>query len=72
MQVKILQLMATAGIILALAACGPTMTIKHEFEPIYVTVDINIKVQKELEEFFDFEKNRSEVKIAPAEDEPAP
>jgi hypothetical protein len=40
------------------SACGPTLTIKHEVAPIYLTVDINIKVQKELEEFFAFEESR--------------
>lgn len=35
--------------------CSPTVKVKHEVEPIYITVDVNIKVQKELDSFFDFE-----------------
>ena len=35
--------------------CSPTVTVKHEVAPIYITMDVNIKVQKELEDFFDFE-----------------
>ncbi len=46
------------GLMLMMSGCGPTLTIKHEVAPIYLTVDINIKVQKELEEFFDFEESR--------------
>ncbi len=46
------------GLMLMMSGCGPTLTIKHEVAPIYLTVDINIKVQKELEEFFDFEEPR--------------
>jgi hypothetical protein len=43
-----------------MAGCGPTVTIKHEVEPILLTVNVNIRVEKELEEFFDFEKSRDE------------
>ncbi len=46
------------GLMLIMSGCGPTLTIKHEVAPIYLTVDVNIKVQKELEEFFDFEESR--------------
>ena len=46
------------GLMLMMSGCGPTLTIKHEVAPIYLTVDINIKVQKELEKFFDFEESR--------------
>ena len=42
------------GIALALAGCG-TITVKHQVEPIYITMDVNIKVEKQLNEFFDFE-----------------
>jgi hypothetical protein len=34
------------------AGCGPTVTVKHEVEPIYVTVDVNVRVQNELNDFF--------------------
>lgn len=27
-----------------------------EFKPIHLTMDVNIKVQRELDEFFDFEE----------------
>ncbi len=46
------------GLMLTMSGCGPTLTIKHEVAPIYLTVDINIRVQKELEKFFDFEESR--------------
>ena len=36
------------------------MPCTGKVDPIYITVDINIKVQKELEEFFDFEETRNE------------
>ena len=53
-------IVCSLGLMLIASACGPTLTIKHEVAPIYLTVDINIKVQKELEEFFDFEKTRDD------------
>jgi hypothetical protein len=31
-------------------------TAPIEVKPIHVTVDVNVKVQRELEEFFDFEQ----------------
>ena len=37
------------------AGCSPTVKVKHEVAPIFITVDVNIRVQKELEEFFNFE-----------------
>ena len=47
--------------------CG-MLTIKHEVKPIYATIDINIRVQKELEEFFDFEETRGAEKKASGKD----
>ena len=46
---------AACGALLFLQACSPTVKVKHEVAPIFITVDVNIKVQKELENFFDFE-----------------
>ncbi len=46
------------------AGCNPTMTIKHEVEPIDIT--INIKVDRELDSFFDFE---DEAEVEPGESE---
>jgi hypothetical protein len=58
------------GLACIIAGCGPTVTIKHEVQPIHLTVDVNIRVQKELEKFFDFEESRgSEGEAAKAEAE---
>lgn len=46
-------------LICTVSGCGPTVTVKHEIAPIYLTIDINIKIQKELEDFFAFEEARS-------------
>ena len=43
------------GLLLTVTGCSPTVTVKHEVAPIYITMDVNIRVQKELEDFFDFE-----------------
>jgi hypothetical protein len=40
----------------ALWGCSPTVTVKHKVAPIHITVDVNVRVQKELDEFFDFEE----------------
>ena len=38
-----------------LAGCTPTVKVKHEVEPIHLTADINIRVDRELDEFFAFQ-----------------
>ena len=43
-------------VLIGFSACSPTVKVKHEVEPIYITVDVNIKIQKELDSFFDFEE----------------
>jgi hypothetical protein len=47
-------LAAACGAVMFLEACSPTVKVKHEVAPIFITVDVNIKVQKELEDFFQF------------------
>jgi hypothetical protein len=47
---------AACGVVMILEACSPTVKVKHEVAPIFITVDVNIKVQKELEDFFNFEE----------------
>ncbi len=49
-----------AGMALAAVSCGPTVTVRHEVEPIYVTVDVYVRVERELEEFFAFEEQFKE------------
>ncbi|MFQ5638959.1 MAG: YnbE family lipoprotein [bacterium] len=51
---KLLLGAVTFGILFILTACG-TVKVKHEVAPIFITVDVNIKVQQELNDFFDFE-----------------
>ncbi|MGH7492854.1 MAG: hypothetical protein ACREOO_10720 [bacterium] len=47
---------AACSAVMILGACSPTVKVKHEVAPIFITVDVNIKVQKELEDFFNFEE----------------
>ena len=42
------------GIALMLTGCW-TVTVKHQVEPIYITMNVNVKVEKQLNDFFDFE-----------------
>ncbi len=35
--------------------CISNVTLKHKVEPIHITVDINVKVQEDLNDFFEFE-----------------
>lgn len=44
-----------------LAAGCTTVTVKHEVSHIYATVDVNIRIQQELERIYDFEETRSDV-----------
>jgi hypothetical protein len=48
---------AAALPVLALAAaCFSVSSEPIEIKPIHITMDINLRVQRELEHFFDFEK----------------
>ncbi|MDA3926922.1 MAG: hypothetical protein PF904_19770 [Kiritimatiellae bacterium] len=46
-------------ILLGLAICGGCFSLKTEHkvevEPIHITMDINVKVQQDLEKFLDLE-----------------
>ncbi len=52
---------AVPAIVLA-ALVGPVLSgclsvkTEHEIKPIHITMDVNLKVQKELEEFLDLDK----------------
>jgi len=37
--------------------CSHTINVHHEVEPIYITVQVNIQVQEQLNDFFDFEED---------------
>lgn len=39
------------GLMLVLGGCLNIKT-QHEIKPVYITVDVNLKVQKELDNFF--------------------
>ena len=56
-------MLALAAGSLAVAGCT-----KHtiEFEPIHMTLDVNIRVDRELEEFFDFEDEAIIEPVGPA------
>ena len=45
----------TAGLVIA-AVCGCThhrIETTHDIEPIHITIDINLKIDRELDDFFD-------------------
>ena len=55
------------GIVLMFAHCTKHEVTVHpiKIEPIYMTIDVNIKVQRELDDFFSFEEqieNNSDTK----------
>ena len=57
----------------ALFACGGTHKVKVEpveIKPIHMTVDVNVKVDRELDEFFEFEKREVAPEKRPAKPEP--
>jgi len=43
--------------LLCLTFCGGCFSLKteHKVEPIHITMDINVKVQRDLEEFLDLD-----------------
>jgi hypothetical protein len=51
----------------ALAGCGPTVQVAPiQIEPITITVDINIKIDKALDNFFAYQQGGSATAAAPA------
>lgn len=52
--------LAAIGLIAVCGGCG-TVTVKHEVSHIYATVDVNIRIQQELERIFDYEEARGGV-----------
>jgi hypothetical protein len=57
--------MAAAALALG---CQPTVTVEHKVDPIYITLDINLKVDRELDEFFDFEEEIEDEALDPGEE----
>lgn len=51
---------AAIALLLMLPACSPTVTVKHQVEPIHVTVDVYLKAEQELDRFFEFEEELEE------------
>lgn len=56
---RILVVTAVA-LLLILPVCSPTVTVKHQVEPIHVTVDVYLKAEQELDRFFRFEEELEE------------
>ena len=52
---KTLQRAILLGLLSYVLGCSHTLTVKHEVQPIYITVQVNIQVQEKLDDFFDFE-----------------
>ncbi len=53
-------MLAGLATIMAMIVTGCGVTVEHKVEPIYITVDVNIRIQRELEKVFEFEKARGE------------
>ena len=52
------QMLAAALLASAASIVGGCLSIKteHEIKPIHITMDVNLKVQKDLENFLDLDK----------------
>ena len=64
---------AAAGI-LAMAGCQSSHTVKIEpveIKPIHITMDINIKVDREVDAFFNEVEKKAAEKTKPAETPPS-
>jgi len=54
------------------SSCGHTVDVKPiRVEPIHVTMDVNIRVDKELDQFFAFEEELQSELETPEADEPS-
>ncbi len=56
---RVLRRAVTLVLLVAIWGCSHTVNVSHQVEPIYITVQVNIQVQKELDSFFDFEDDDS-------------
>ncbi len=52
------QVLATVLLVSVASLAGGCLSIKteHEIKPIHITMDVNLKVQKDLENFLDLDK----------------
>ena len=62
------------ALIAPLTGCrGPTVNVQPiKIEPIHITMDINIKVDKQLDNFFDFEEKLEAAPAPAAKNTPTP
>lgn len=51
---RALPALATAA---AAALAGCKATVRHQIDPIHITLDVNLKVDRELDDFFAFERD---------------
>ena len=56
-----------AGTLLMLPSCAK-LEVTHKVEPIHLTVDINIRVDRQLDNFFAFEQQGNKAQTQPASD----
>ncbi len=52
-------LMQVLMLCVLLGSAGCVFTVKHEVPPIYATVNVNLRIQRELEDVFDYENSRA-------------
>ena len=65
--------MLMLSLLAALGGCSKhTVDVQPiRIEPIYVTIDVNVKVDRELDEFFDYKQPPQPAPAAPDVQEPA-
>jgi hypothetical protein len=56
---RVLRRAVTLVLLVAIWGCSHTVNVRHQVDPIYISVQVNIQVQKELDSFFDFEDDDS-------------
>jgi hypothetical protein len=65
--IRVVPITATAAALLWVAGgCTPTFKVKHEVEPIHVTADINIRVDRKLDDFFAYQDHPASTQPATA------
>ena len=52
--------------------CTPTIRHEHKIEPLHITMDINLRVDRELDNFFDFQEPAATPPAAPTATTPGP
>lgn len=63
------RLLGTVAVWAAALLAGCSASLQHKVEPIHITLDVNLKIDRELHDFYSFESEIDEDEHAPEPDD---